>query len=237
MSFLKAEWKNLILINYKVDPEILRPYIPKGTELDLWEGSCYLSLVGFLFVNTRLKGIKIPFHANFEEVNLRFYVKRKSANEWKRGVVFIKEIVPKPAITFVANTVYKENYETMPMNHIWEVIDGNKTVEYQWKKDNNWNSIKVVTEDLESPILEGTKESFIAEHYWGYAKINNKHTNEYEVKHPKWSQYKVKEQSIDVDFEKTYGREFTFLKELSPSSIFLAVGSEISVENKKNLHF
>ena len=98
-TFLKAEWKKLIMVNYCIDQELLRDYIPKGTELDLWNGNCYLSLVGFMFINTRVLGLKIPKHTHFEEVNLRFYVKYKDGKTWKRGVVFIKELVPKKAIT------------------------------------------------------------------------------------------------------------------------------------------
>src|SRR6187399_3219316 len=118
-TFLKAEWRKLIMANYVVDPGLLKDYLPGRTELDLFSGNCYISLVGFLFKNTKIKGIKIPFHTNFEEVNLRFYVRHKDNGTWKRGVVFIKEIVPKPALTFVANTIYKENYVTMPMKHTW----------------------------------------------------------------------------------------------------------------------
>ncbi|MCB9261021.1 MAG: DUF2071 domain-containing protein [Flavobacteriales bacterium] len=114
MTFLKAEWRKLAIANYVVDANVLLDYIPAGTELDLWNGKCYVSLVGFMFQNTRLLGIKIPFHVHFEEVNLRFYVKRFDNGIWKRGVVFIKEIVPKRALTFVANTVYNENYEILP---------------------------------------------------------------------------------------------------------------------------
>ena len=119
MSFLRAEWRKLALANYVIDPERLAPHVPAGTELDLWQGKCYLSLVGFMFVNTRLLGVKVPFHVNFEEVNLRFYVRRREGSEWRRGVVFIKEIVPKPALTWVANTIYREHYETLPMEHFW----------------------------------------------------------------------------------------------------------------------
>ena len=117
MSFLKAEWNNLALINYEIDADILKDYLPIGTEIDYWNGKCYISLVGFMFENVKILGLKIPFHTRFEEVNLRFYVKRFENNEWKRGVVFIKEIVPKPALTLVANTIYKEHYETLPMFH------------------------------------------------------------------------------------------------------------------------
>ena len=126
MSFLNAEWRKLVLVNYCIEASVLKKHVPFGTELDIREGKCYVSLVGFMFVNTKLLGVKVPFHINFEEVNLRFYVKRKAHNEWRRGVVFIKEIVPKPMLTFVANTVYKEHYETLPMKHSWEKMIINK---------------------------------------------------------------------------------------------------------------
>lgn len=134
MSFLKAEWRKLAIANYEIDKAILKDYVPYGTELDLWEEKCYISLIGFMFVNTRLLSIKIPYHTNFEEVNLRFYVKRLAGDKWRRGVVFIKEIVPKPTLTFVANTIYNENYETMPMQHSWYENNEVRAVEYKWKK-------------------------------------------------------------------------------------------------------
>jgi uncharacterized protein YqjF (DUF2071 family) len=119
-SFLQAEWRKLAMANYIVDPGLLSKYLPYKTEIDLHHGACYVSLVGFMFLNTRLKGCKIPFHINFQEVNLRFYVHYEDNGEWKRGVVFIKEIVPRHALTLVANTMYNENYETMRMTHFWE---------------------------------------------------------------------------------------------------------------------
>ena len=117
MSFLTAEWNDLAIINYEIDPKILEKYVPLGTELDFWNKKCYISLIGFMFENVKVLGIKIPFHVTFEEVNLRFYVKRFENGIWKRGTVFIKEIVPKPAVTLVANTLYKEHYQTLKMQH------------------------------------------------------------------------------------------------------------------------
>ena len=113
-TFLTANWEYLAMINYETDPNILNPYVPPGTELDVWKGKTYISIVGFLFKNTRVKGVKIPFHSNFEEINLRFYVRFNSQGQWKRGVVFIKEIVPKKAIAFVARSIYNENYIALP---------------------------------------------------------------------------------------------------------------------------
>jgi uncharacterized protein len=92
MPFLYAEWRKLALFNYTIAPEALQPFMPYGTELDLWNGKCYISLIGFMFKNTRVLGLPIPGHINFEEVNLRFYVKRKVNGEWRRGVVFILRV-------------------------------------------------------------------------------------------------------------------------------------------------
>jgi uncharacterized protein YqjF (DUF2071 family) len=170
----------------------------------------------------------VPYHINFEEVNLRFYVKYKDGNTWKRGVVFIKEIVPRPALTLVANTFYKENYETMPMAHAWTEEAGVLTTEYKWKKG-RWNSFKVVTEGQASPIDEGSEEEFITEHYWGYTKRGHAICSEYGVEHPRWEVYKMIEYDIDVDFAGVYGADMGFLKELEPASVFLAEGSEIMV--------
>ena len=217
------------MANYAIDRKILDPYLPAKTEIDLWNGTCYVSLVGFMFLNTKLKGFTIPFHTNFEEVNLRIYVRYNDRGEWKRGVVFIKEIVPKPALTFVANTVYKENYETMPMSHSWVKADESLVVEYKWKKE-RWNSIRVVAKNTLEAIEQGSEEEFITEHFWGYTKMGNA-TSEYQVEHPRWEIYPVMTSQIDVDFGLIYGTDFDFLKGEKPKSVFLAEGSDIKVNS------
>ena len=213
---------------------MLNKYLPRGTELDLWNETCYVSLVGFMFLNTKVKGVKIPFHINFEEVNLRFYVRYKHDREWRRGVVFIKEIVSKPALTLVANAVYGENYETMPMSHSWTTADDNLTVVYKWKKG-RWNSLKIITGNVSSLIKENSEEEFITEHYWGYTKVSDEKTSEYGVEHPRWEVYKTKDFFIDVDFGNIYGEEFDFLSSQKPESVFLAEGSEIKVKSGRQI--
>lgn len=235
MSFLTAQWKNLALINYEIEAKILEKYLPKGTEIDFYNGKCYVSLVGFIFQDTRLLGLKIPFHVNFEEVNLRFYVKRFENKEWKRGVVFIKEIVPKHALTFVANTIYKEHYQTLPMKHVISSSEETTDFTYKWKLDNKWNSIHITAKNDLLPIEENSEAEFICEHYFGYTKFNESTTFEYEVKHPLWEQYEVIETEIDVDLKKVYGNDFTHLKNKKPCSVILLKGSEISVENKRKI--
>ncbi|MEQ8239121.1 MAG: DUF2071 domain-containing protein [Cyclobacteriaceae bacterium] len=233
MSFLKAEWRKLAMVNYEIDPNLLTKYVPYGTELDLWGGKCYVSLIGFMFQNTRLLGIPIPFHRHFEEVNLRFYVRHFDNGEWKRGVVFIKEIVPKRALSFVANTIYKEHYETLKMSHSWEAKPDRLAVEYCWTKKKIANVLRVETELKPKDMVPNSLTEFITEHYWGYSKAGKSKSVEYEVTHPKWLIYKVLDHHVDVDFELVYGREFGFLAECEPSSVMLAEGSEITVENKR----
>jgi uncharacterized protein YqjF (DUF2071 family) len=231
MTFLKAYWKNLILINYEVDPKILEPYVPLGTELDSYNGKYFVSIVGFLFMDTKVLGIKLPYHINFEEVNLRFYVQRHG----ERGVVFIKEIVPKPLITLVANSIYHEHYFTAEMKHQWTNSETSKCFEYQWKLNERWQSISVETETEFISIPENSEEQFLTEHYFGYTKHKNK-TFEYEVVHPSWRQLKVKNHTINIDFEANYGSQFEHLKNVTPTSIILAEGSKVSVKNKKTIH-
>jgi uncharacterized protein YqjF (DUF2071 family) len=228
-TFLQADWRKLVMANYSVDQAILLPYLPYRTELDLWKGTCYVSLVGFMFLNTKVKGIGIPFHTRVEEVNLRFYVRYRDQGAWKRGTVFIKEIVPKPAISFVANTIYQEHYETLPMSHSWNSLGESLRVEYRWKKK-AWNSIQIKAGKMATTIAEGSEEEFITEHYWGYTRIADQKTAEYGVEHPRWEVYPTQNYAIDVDFGDVYGLDFAFLRTQTPASVFLAEGSEIKVK-------
>lgn len=235
MNLLSCEWRKLAVANYAVDPAILRQFTPHGTQLDLLRGTCYVSLVGFMFQETKTLGIKIPWHVDFEEVNLRFYVRHRDAEgDTRRGVVFIKEIVPKPLLALVARVLYKENYESMPMRHAWVTRDNALDIEYGWKHD-RWNTLRVEANDTSVSIEPGSDEEFILEHYWGYTKVNDTRTFEYKVEHPTWQVYPVTEYNIDVEFGSLYGSAFEFLERATPASVFLAEGSKVVVKSKRTL--
>ena len=233
--FLTAEWRKLAMANYEIDPSILRPHLPANTELDLWNDKCYVSLVGFMFKDVRVKGIRVPFHVDFPEVNLRFYVRCRVSDQFKRGVVFVREIVPKPAITIVANMLFRERYMTLPMRYDWQTDDQRMRVSYQWKKSGRWNKLETVSPAKPVTLGEGSMEEFITEHFWGYSQINQQKTGEYRVDHPRWDVYDVNEYVVDCDFARLYGKEFGFLQNQPPASVFLAEGSPISVFQKKVL--
>jgi uncharacterized protein YqjF (DUF2071 family) len=224
-KFLTARWEDLVMANYEIDPAVLEEFVPNGTSLDFHEGKCFASLVAFMFLDTRVLEFLIPCHINFEEVNLRFYVKRETEEEIRRGVTFIKEIVPKYAIAKVARTLYGEPYERWKMSHEREATE----LSYSWWKDKEWNEIDItIGENLGVPE-EGSEGEFIIEHYWGYTKRSEKRTDEYKVEHPKWELFDIEDFDIKVDFGELYGEQFAFMNDTRPHSIFMAKGSEVSV--------
>ena len=227
--FLTAQWEYLVMLNYPVPPEILIPYLPKGTELDLFQGKALVSVVGFLFNNTKVFSIRWPFHTNFEEVNLRFYVKRFNGKEWKRGVAFISEIVPKHMIAWMANALYNEHYSRMPMKHQAHLENDFLQLNYEWQNKLQWNSLKVKALNRPSPIEAYSAEEFIFEHYWGYNQLNKNTLIEYGVEHPSWEVYPVTYYELNADIARLYGTEFVpyLLKE--PHSIMLAKGSAVTI--------
>ena len=224
-KFLTAEWRDLVIVNYEVDPSLLEARVPNGTELDLHEGRCFVSLVGFMFLDTRVMDFLIPFHVNFEEVNLRFYVKRNTGAEVRRGVVFVKEIVPRSAIAWVARSLYGEPYERWTMSN--ERSDAH--VKYSWQKGGTANHISISRGNSLGVPEANSHGEFIIEHYWGYTRCGAARTDEYKVEHPKWKLFEAVSPEISVDFGRTYGSEFAFLSDQKPYSVLLAKGSEISV--------
>jgi uncharacterized protein YqjF (DUF2071 family) len=237
MSFLTAEWRKLVFINYTVQPELLATYVPKGTILDSYNGKCFVSVIGFMFKNTKVLGCKMPRLHTFEEVNLRFYVKRKHGNTWRRAAVFVQEIVPKRLLSLVANTVYHEHYVTRPMSHIWNISPQKLEIAYNWTHKGKAQSIAVKAINNPVSFPKNSEIEFISEHYFGYTKYNDHKTFEYEVTHPKWLYYKVHDYKINLDFELNYGKKFAHLTNQKPDSVFLMEGSAITVEPKKTLKF
>lgn len=229
--FLSAYWKNLAMINYEVDPAILRPYVPRGTELDLWNGRCYISMVGFMFLDTRLLGLPIPLHQNFEEVNLRFYVRHQAEDGWRRGVVFIKELVPRWAIATTAKLVYNENYQALPMTHTSPPANYATpfAVSYGWRFNKRWHEMGVTAVGDSAYVAEGSEAEFITEHYWGYAAQRDGGTVEYQVEHPSWRVWLAGESHFQCDVSALYGSEFAEPLMGQPTSAFLAEGSEVIV--------
>ena len=236
--FLTAEWRDLVMLNYCVDPAVLAPHVPAGTVLDLWHGDALVSMVGFRFLGTRIRGIPIPLHRDFDEVNLRFYVRAERRDEVRRGVVFIREIVPRRVIALVARLAYNEPYIALPMkSHVPPPHPRNpRTVRYSWRGRTGRGHLQVESEAGE-PSLPGerSEETFITEHYWGYTRQRDGGTIEYRVDHPRWRTWNVTRAELACDAAPLYGPGFAEVLAGPPSSAMLAEGSPVTVHAPERL--
>jgi uncharacterized protein YqjF (DUF2071 family) len=223
--FLTAEWKDLLMLNYAVDPRLLEPFVPAGTTLDAFDGVTYLSLVGFLFNRTRILGIPVPFHQSFEEVNVRFYVRRGP----KRGVVFIRELVPRRAVAFIARFAYNEKYSYTPMSHRIIAAANSVNAEYGWGSGASQCRMWIETEGASYIAGEGSISQFITEHYWGYAAQNDGGCMEYEVQHPQWNVRNAKAAEFSGNAAAFYQSAIAEALARKPDSAFLAEGSPVTV--------
>ena len=237
--FLTAEWRHLAMLNFEVDPALVRPLVPAGTELDDYHGRTFVSLVGFMFLNTRVLGIAIPRHRDFEEVNLRFYVRRRASDGWRRAVVFVKELVPRAAIAVVARAFYGENYLAVPMSHRIAAVDEGagavRHVSYRWRFKGHENELRVTAQGEASEIAAGSQEEFITEHYWGYTCRRRGGTLEYQVEHPRWRAWTAVEARLEGNTAGLYGDQFAQCLKGPPASAFLADGSEVRVFKRVRL--
>jgi uncharacterized protein len=229
-AFLRAEWRDLVMLNYDVAPDALASLVPAGVEMDRWRGTLYVSVVGFRFRDTRVLGLPIPGHRSFDEVNLRFYVRRPVGAEVRRGVVFVREIVPRHAIAIVARLLYNEPYRALPMrHHVQAESDGAVVRRYDWRSRSGWSGVSARTIGPSRTLEVGSEEEFITEHYWGYTRQRDGGTVEYRVQHPRWNVWTAVDARLEGNVEDVYGPAFARVLSGPPRSAFVADGSPVTV--------
>ena len=234
--FLSAEWRELVMLNYEVDPAILLQYVPRGVDLDAFEGRTFVSLVGFQFLRAKLYGfLAVPLHSNFDEVNLRFYVRRREGNEIRRGVVFIREWVPRMVIAWLARQMYGERYDSCKMEHRIERNGENLTAEYRWQWGGQHFRFRARAHGAPTRFAEGSLENFITEHYWGYSAKGASEAIEYRVSHDPWRVWVSTDARFEGDGEALYGPGFGEILRRPPDSAFIAEGSPVQVHTGRRI--
>ena len=219
------------MLNFNVDPKLLGPLVPAGTELDYYQGETFLSVVGFLFLDTRVLGVPIPLHRDFEEVNLRFYVRRKTTEGWRRGVTFVREFVPRRAIAAVARAFYGEPYLALPMRHSVVHDDASLAVEYGWRRSTTWETIAMTAAGDPQGSTLGSHEEFIMEHYWGYTP-RGVESSEYRVEHARWRFWPALTTRFEANIATLYGAQFVETLSARAASAFIAEGSHVEVKRR-----
>lgn len=246
--FLTAWWRNLVMLNYEVDPDTVTPYLPRGIELDVWQGRTLVSIVAFEFADVRVLNLPVPFHRHFEEINLRFYVRRRTADGSRRGVVFIRELVRLPLVSFLARRLYGEPYRTLPIERRFRhhpvppappggtPRERPATFRYSWRHDRKWHHVEATADTTLDPRQPepGSEEEFITDHTYGYGTRHGR-TIEYVVEHPPWRYWNPAKAGLDCDastLRNLYGESFApFLR--APRSAFLVEGSPVTVRRPR----
>jgi len=228
--FLTAQWRYLAMLNYEVDPAVLAAYVPRGTLLDDEAGRHYISLIGFLFLDTHIFGLPAVFHENFEEVNLRFYVRRELTQESHRGVVFIREIVSRPLVSEIAKLTYNEAYKTAPTQHtIVRTNDELQSVEYVFGPPRRQCRLALHVSGIPVEAQPGSHEEFITQRPWGFTRQRDGGTIEYAVDHPRWYIWRDARFEVGGPLADFYPEPFSSILTGQPSSAFIADGSAVAL--------
>lgn len=226
---MHAEWRQLLMLSFEIDPDFLKPWVPAGLELSYWKGKTFITLVGLLNRNVRFLGIPVPFHRKFEQVNLRFYVRRKMKDEDRLGVMFIKQVVPRKIVAAGAGRLYREQCVALPMKHDFQFVAGRKDefyASYSWHFKGRWNTLSAKTKGIAHEPKKHSLERFIAERYWGYSGLASSEVLEYQVEHPTWSIRQVGDIVVEGKLSDFYGKTIGLILKSKPDCAFLADGSE-----------
>lgn len=224
-AFLTAQWLHVLGVTYPVDEALLEPHLPRGAQIDTLEGSPRVSIVAFHFRGTRLRGVPIPLHVNFGEINLRFYVRLHG----RRAVVFIREFVSRPAISVIAKLTYNEPYRTIRMrNDVLARDDGLIGVRHRFGRGLR-NRLEAWADPAPVVPAEDSAGYWLTHHDLGVGRGRDGAARSYEVDHPVWALHEVRSLDVEVDFGALYGPRWAFLSESEPSHVTLAEGSAVSI--------
>jgi uncharacterized protein len=229
--FLTARWSNLAIVTWEIPPALLQPHLPAGLELDRRGGAAFASLVAFDFLDTRVWGVPWPGARDFPEINLRFYVRHGA----RRGVVFIREHVPRPLVAWAARAIYNEPYLVAPIESTvagdGPAISTMRRLRWQGRT----HALEVTGSKPAFRPTEASDEHFFKEHQWDFGRDRRGRTLAYEVRHPLWDVYPVRASSVDLDWAQVYGASWSFLSGEKPASVVLAAGSAVSVYPRRRL--
>jgi uncharacterized protein YqjF (DUF2071 family) len=229
-TFLTADWKHLAMLNYEVDRTVLMPHVPTGTDLDDRGGRHFVSLIGFLFLDTHVLGLPALFHQNFEEVNLRFYVRRSVGGGSRAGVVFIREMVPLPLVAETAKLTYNEPYRTVPMQHTLVETNGHlQSVEYLFGRPRDQCRLAVHVDGPAQEMGVGSEEEFLSERGWGYTRQRDGGAIEYRVEHARWRVWPNTRSELDGPLREFFDEPFPGILSGAPASVFVVDGGPVAV--------
>ncbi len=226
--FLTAVWTDLVLASYAVPDDLLLPLLPPGLSLDKRNGSAWCSLVGFDFSQMRVLGWSVPplfGICDFPEFNLRFYVREGE----RRGVVFVRELVPTPLIALAARLTYNEKYSLARMTSRVTQVGETRRVRHDFALNGQRHTLAVTAHGPPADPPPGSLDNWIKEQGWGFGQTRGGKLIRYRVVHPHWRTYAVQHCDLPLDFEALYGPAWHSLQSRAPDAVTLAEGSHVAI--------
>lgn len=231
---MKAKFTELVALNFQIDPEILKPRLPKGLELNFYRDETYVSLVAMMLRNVKFYGFPIPVAHAIGEFNLRFYVRRKvSDTETRHGSCFIKDYVSSRTGAWGLSKVFQAEFCRIKMNCAQQGFsnddDAAPKVDYRWEvSKDHWNRIRVSARERVKRTGPETKVGFVLNHSNIYSR-RNRETLEYPVVRPRWQIWNAGHANFTCDVKKLFGPEFVKPLARRPASVFVANGSDVII--------
>ena len=226
---ISSEFRKVALLNYIIPQEVIEKYLPKHTKPDLYNGNCFISLVGFQVKKLKLNDVKVPLIKDFDEIDLQIYVKHFNGASWEKGVVVISRIFDQPGLAPLTNTIFQTNYISHPSKSEVKEDQHGLEVKYSWQFDGKEQSFSVKSNNLAAPYDKGTEAAFILDRSLGFIRVTEEETLKYPVTHASWHLYTVEEYAVDVDFSRQYDPALNLLNSRIPHSVILTEGSTVEI--------
>lgn len=156
-------WRHLLFLHWRVDPEQMQHLLPKGLEVDTFDGSAWIGLVPFQMDQVRFFSLpKIPTTSTFFECNVRTYVLQDGIP----GVWFFSLDAASRLAVLGGRNLWKLNY----IHAKFDVsIEGDR-VDYTLARHDGTRSRIHWTAGSELPKSEpGGLRHFLTERYYLYA--------------------------------------------------------------------
>ncbi|MDX2376963.1 DUF2071 domain-containing protein [Microbacterium sp. LRZ72] len=103
-AIIRQQWGEVSFLHWRVEPARVAPMLPPGTRPDVFDGSSWVGLIGFMLSGHRFLPLPpVPVLGTFAEINVRLY---SIDDNDERGVVFLSLDADRLLPVLAANALY-----------------------------------------------------------------------------------------------------------------------------------
>ncbi len=227
---IKAKFSEMVAVNFQIDQRILQPLVPKGLELDFFNGETYVSLIAMMLRNVKAWGLPFSIIPSSPELSLRFYVRRPGDGESAKGTCLIKDYISGSTAAWYLESQFKSDFSKLKMKYKNSGFGEHETpeVEYQWKVDDHWNKLRVRARSRIHKTERASKVGFILDHFTYFGTYKGR-TLAYRVERPTWNIWDAAQANFTCDVKRLFGDAFVKPLSKRPASVFVTAGSPVTI--------